>query len=44
VVAIVGHAYISSGLAAAAMFFFWQRYQTLPQSQLSGVQIPRSEA
>jgi len=35
VAAIVGHAYVSSGLAVAAMLFFWQR-QSLALTQDSG--------
>ena len=43
VVAIVGHAYISSGLAAAAMFFFWQRLQLILAAG-GGAPLTRREA
>jgi hypothetical protein len=39
--AIVGHAYISSGLAAAGMLFFWQRYQRAPVNTRSSQYPPQ---
>lgn len=43
-VAIVGHAYISSGLAAAAMLFFWQRLQAQQTAVAGGTPSLRREA
>ncbi len=39
--AVFGHAYISSGLIAAGLLFFWQRRQALAPAATNGITPPR---
>ena len=41
--AVLGHAYVSSGLTAAGLLFFWQRRPALAPAATSGVTPPRPE-